>query len=180
MRVGLFGGSFDPPHLGHIMVAAYALSVGQFDEVWVLPCWHHAFGKEMEAFGHRVEMAQLAFGIFGGRVRVCEYERDFKTRHTVDLVQRLRETMPAPEYTLILGSDNQQETQRWHRWEELSRMLPILWVPRGSEADPSFFIAGVSSTQVRQAFRDGKPEVAQSLLPPAVFKHIQDNTLYQD
>ena len=63
MRVGLFGGAFNPPHVGHVMAAAYAQSVGDFTWIWAIPCWEHAFSKNsgLIEFEHRLKMTRLAF-----------------------------------------------------------------------------------------------------------------------
>ena len=61
-RVALFGGSFNPPHMGHVLAVAYVLGVGLVDRVLVVPVFEHALGKQLVPFQHRLEMARRAFG----------------------------------------------------------------------------------------------------------------------
>ena len=84
MRVGVYGGSFDPPHVGHAMVTSWLRWTGQVDEVWLLPVASHAFGKDLVSFEDRVEMCRAMGEVLGPWVRVCEIERD----------------LPPPNYTL--------------------------------------------------------------------------------
>ena len=62
LRVALFGGSFNPPHVGHVLAVTYALSVGLVERVLVVPVFEHALGKRLAPFEHRVEMSRRAFG----------------------------------------------------------------------------------------------------------------------
>ena len=82
MKVAFFGGSFDPPHVGHVLAAAYALSIG-FDQVLVCVVKSHAFAKQLSAFETRVALARLAFAPLPGAV-----------------VTDIEATLPQPNYTL--------------------------------------------------------------------------------
>lgn len=74
-RIGVLGGSFDPPHCGHVLLAAYALSVAPIDGVLVVPAFSHPFGKRMAPFAQRLEMARLAYGVLDpSRVKVNDLE----------------------------------------------------------------------------------------------------------
>ena len=122
MRIGIFGGAFDPPHTGHLMVIAQVLATVPLDKVVVVPCWNHAFGKQMTDFRHRFAMAKRAFKFFGPiRVHVSPIEKDLKTRYTVDLIRAFKEQMPVPEdeLFLILGEDEWNDRLKWHQWEEI-------------------------------------------------------------
>ena len=64
-RVAIYGGSFDPPHIGHVLAVAWALSTAEVDEAWIIPTWEHAFDKAHEAsFDERMAMCRLAFAPF--------------------------------------------------------------------------------------------------------------------
>ena len=74
MRVAIFGGSFNPPHVGHQLVALYVLETAAADELWFVPCWRHTFGKALEAFEDRLRMSELAAAALGARARVSDVE----------------------------------------------------------------------------------------------------------
>ena len=72
--IAIYGGSFDPPHVAHVLGAAYVLSASGVDALWVLPTAQHAFAKSLSPFSIRMELARRAFAIFGDRVEVRDYE----------------------------------------------------------------------------------------------------------
>ena len=73
--VAIYGGSFDPPHISHVLAAVYALKVGGFEQVLVVPVFEHAFQKQLTPFQHRWRMCELAFaGIAGAEVSALERE----------------------------------------------------------------------------------------------------------
>src|SRR6188508_3357294 len=93
-KVGLFGGSFNPPHVAHQLVALYVLET-QLDEVWFVPTYSHPFGKPLVAYDHRVAMCELAAAPLGPRARVSRAEQelakqpDFVASRTLDLIEHL-------------------------------------------------------------------------------------------
>ena len=114
-RVAVYGGSFDPPHLGHVLSVAWTLSAGNVDEVWVIPTWQHAFGKEHGAdFDERFAMCERAFAPFRG-VTVSDVERHLggvsRTLHTLEA---LAADHPETELRLLIGADVLPTTDRWH------------------------------------------------------------------
>src|SRR6266511_3514070 len=74
MRVGIFGGSFNPPHVGHQMLGLYVLETAAIDELWFVPAFRHALGKPLEPFGHRLKMCERAVAALGARARVSDVE----------------------------------------------------------------------------------------------------------
>ena len=87
-RVAIYGGSFDPPHLGHVLSVAWTLSAADVDAVWIIPTWKHPFDKEHGAtFDQRMRMCELAFAVFR-EVEVSDIERRLggisRTLHTLD------------------------------------------------------------------------------------------------
>ena len=75
MRVAIFGGSFNPPHLAHQMAALYVLETAAIDELWIVPAFQHPFGKVLAPFAHRLEMCELAAAALGPRVKVSAVGR---------------------------------------------------------------------------------------------------------
>ena len=178
MRIGLFGGSFNPPHVGHVLAATYAMAVGRLDELWVVPTLTHAFGKELLPIWHRHHMCQHAFkGL--EKVEVLPAIAIPESPYTVDLVEELHSRLPqVTTWVLIVGTDCMQERERWHRWEDLSQMAELLEVPRGGYTPGTFIIPEVSSTQIRGLLNQGNTMGLSRLVPSVVLDYLKEHTLF--
>jgi len=179
-RVGIYGGSFDPPHLGHVLSVAWALSSGSVDEVWVIPTWAHAFGKAHEAsFDARMAMCGLAFAPFRG-VTSMDIERDLgEVSRTLHTLEAIRDRHPDTELRLLIGADVIPTVDRWYRWEDVIRIAPPVVVGREGYPAPEgcpISIPNVSSTHVR-ALLDRSGDL-EGLVPAAVIEHIRAHGLY--
>ena len=75
MKIGVLGGSFNPPHIGHLLLSVYALTIKDLDRVFVVPCFRHPFGKDLIDFKHRLKMCGLAFGDFKRHIKVSDIEK---------------------------------------------------------------------------------------------------------
>src|SRR5436853_6974273 len=92
LRVALFGGSFNPPHVAHQMAALYVLETAPVDELWLIPAFRHALGKPLQPFEDRLEMCRLAAAALGPRVDVSDVERAIGgASRTLYTLRRLRE-----------------------------------------------------------------------------------------
>ena len=151
MRVALFGGSFNPPHVAHQLVALYVLETQPVDELWMIPCFLHPFEKSLQPFSDRLEMCRRAAGGLGGRVRVSEVEGELGGEsRTLRTVQALQAAHPEHQFSLIIGSDLQAETASWYRAEELRRLVPFVVVGRGGHVPAS---ASMSAEAAESASR---------------------------
>jgi nicotinate-nucleotide adenylyltransferase len=182
VRVALFGGSFNPPHVAHVEAAKYLLGPGGFDRVLVIPVYEHAFDKDLAPFEDRVALCQLAFeGIAGVEISRIE-ERLEKPNRTLSTVRALRAMHPDWELRLVLGADVRQETDRWHRFDEVVRLAPVFPLGRvGFEGDegPSPVLPEVSSTEVRELLASGTEDARLSTLAPAaVIEYARRRGLY--
>jgi len=183
MRVALFGGSFNPPHVAHQLVALYVLETAPVDELWFVPAYEHAFGKPLAAFDDRLAMCELAAAALGPRARVSGVERAIGGRSlTLRTVRRLTELHPEHSFSLVIGSDLTGDISTWYRGDELARTIPFIVVgrPGGQPAGPAAAITmpDVSSTAVRAALAAGKP--ADALVPRAVLDYIYRKGLYKE
>lgn len=179
MRVLLFGGSFDPPHVGHQVAMLYALAVSRAEKLLMVPAYRHAFDKQLSPWQHRLEMARLAAEPLGARVEVSAIEQRLggasRTLHTV---RALLEERPGAEIDVVIGADLLGERERWLGWSELEPLVGWLVVGRSGHpeaAGPA--LAEVSSTEVRERVRRGQP--IDRLVPAAVCDYIAAHRLYQ-
>lgn len=182
MRVGIYGGAFDPPHMSHVLSVAYALAVIRVDKVIVIPCWGHAFGKQMTPFHHRLKMAERAFDTFDPeRVTVSDLERAIQARYTVDLLREMHLRMPDDQLVLIIGEDEWAVRDKWHRWPDVEKLAEVAVVGREGVSDGGCPVRmpAISSTWVRNMIKDHGPEVAGSLVPTKVLDYIRENNLFK-
>lgn len=173
-RVGLLGGSFNPPHLGHAAMAEWVLKTGRVDRVWVIPCLEHPFAKPLEAFDHRYQMCRLAFESLRPKVKVLDTEKKLGgISFTYRTVSHLKKASPGKRFYLVLGEDAASEMDAWEHAQELKGEADLIVVPRG----PGSPVPDVSATAVRQSFAQGKG--LERLLPKPVVEYIVKHKLYK-
>lgn len=174
MRVGVFGGSFHPPHVGHALVAAWLRWTDQVDEVWLVPAWSHPFGKELAPFAHRLAWCRALADTVGPWVRVDPVEQALGgTSYTIHTLDALAEAHPHHGFRLVVGADVLPDTPRWRAWSRIEAEYAPLIVGRAGHAAvpgvPTF--PEVSSTAVRAALARG--EDVSALVPRAVLAAIR-------
>ena len=166
MRIALYGGSFNPPHLGHELAALYVLETAEVDELWFIPCFQHAFDKTLEPFEDRLRLCQLAAASLGPRARVSDVERELGgDSHTLLTLRALQARHPEHQFAVVIGADLAAETASWYGAEELRRAAPFIVVgragsaPDGATADPRPLVEmpNVSSTEIRRALAAQRP-----------------------
>ena len=172
MEIALFGGSFDPPHIGHLLAAAYVLATEPVDELWLLPVHEHPLGKRPAgSFEHRVRLCELAVRDLA-RVRVSRLEGELKGEgRTVDLLEHLHRERPHDSFALVLGTDLVAERPQWKRFDRIAELSRIVTLDRSGFSQGSL-LPEASSTQVRALLASGAPEVAR-LVPRAVLAAIR-------
>jgi nicotinate-nucleotide adenylyltransferase len=187
--IGLLGGSFNPPHVGHALLALYVLETMPIDALWLAPTWRHAFGKELAPYDDRVAMCEAIAAALGPRVVVSRVEEEVararggesRTLHTLE---HLAVVMPTARWRLVIGSDILAEASAWLAWDEVVRRAPPIVVGRGDHPPPPgadvapLTIPAVSSTDVRARIRRG--DDVSGLLPRAVVGYIAGRGLYRD
>jgi nicotinate-nucleotide adenylyltransferase len=178
--VALLGGSFNPPHIGHLQAALYVRSVLAFDEVWLLPSFHHPFGKPLTAFQHRVTMCELMAKDFSSWLRVSSAESEIEREgRTIALLHHLLPRFPEIHFSLVIGSDIVNDLPKWKSWSEIERLLPVTILNRAGY--PSALAVGppmvaLSSSEIRELVKSGSG--ARGLLPRAVLDYIQAQQLF--
>lgn len=135
LRVGVFGGAFDPPHRAHLALANAALTQFNLDRLHVMPtghAWHKA--RPLTESQHRLAMTRLAFA---DMPQVCvdprEIEREGPT-YTVDTLASLRAEYPGAALFLFIGADQAQAFKTWKRWQEILKIATVVVADRPFEA----------------------------------------------
>lgn len=170
MNIAIYGGSFNPPHLGHAMVAAAALWSGRAEQVWLVPAWSHAFAKTLAPFDQRIEACQaLAETVDADRVRVCPVERDLPTpSYTIQTLEHLAAMHPEARFSLLVGADTLVDTPQWKDWDRIEAGFSPIVIGRSGHPTPpnSIVVPNISSTEVRRRMAAG--ETVRHLVPARV------------
>ena len=135
-KIGLFGGSFNPAHDGHLQMSLFALSRLKLDEIWwiVSPQNPLKTSENMYDYAMRVNAAR-AVASAHANIIVTTLEDDLKLRFTIDTVHAVAEKFPAAKFVLLMGEDNWNSLHRWHRWVEIVMQLPIAVFSRSGYLD---------------------------------------------
>ena len=191
-RTGIFGGSFNPVHIGHTALAAYICEQGLVDEVWMMVSPQNPLKRNLELLdeNERLHMVQLAVAPYP-KLKACDFEFHLpRPSYTYHTLQALRETYPEHEFSLIIGEDNWAHFDRWYRHEDIARETPIIVYPReGSllegngktkvsilDMSKGATLFPYSSTEVRSAIAEGKD--TSTMLHPDVETYIKEKALY--
>ena len=204
-RVVIFGGSFNPIHNGHQMIAEEVLTHKIddkliVDELWFLPVSEHDFGKECESASHRLQMCQFVLEAIidsypetEDRIKVENFEvKNGGISYTANTLRSLSYKYPEIEFSFLIGSDN---LEKFHLWDDregndfrkLLEKFKVYVYPRaGFSFEPiyenmivlnNFPEMKVSSTQVRETIKNG--DSLEGLLDDKVIAYVKENKLYQ-
>lgn len=188
MQIALFGGSFNPPHVGHLLSAAYVRAVAGVDAVWLMPAHRHAFNKPLAAWEHRLRMCRAMASLLTG-VDVTEVEALIPgDGRTIDTVEYLQRKYPQHAFRLVIGTDILAETDQWKAFERLVELAPPFILGRSGYDKPDALPAGttwlghvpmpeVSSSEVRSRLKSGGD--ASSLVPSVVLDVVREVGLYK-
>jgi nicotinate-nucleotide adenylyltransferase len=178
-ELAVFGGSFDPPHIGHVFLATYALSVAGVERVIVAPTFEHAFAKPLSAFSARLSLCERAFAPLVG-CEVSPIERELGgTSRTLRLVNELAARYPGHRLRLLVGGDILAQAQHWQRFDEIIARAPLLVAERAGYATGASapLLPEVSSSAIRSAFERG--DDVSAWLPREVQRYIVEHSLYR-
>lgn len=194
-RIGLFGGSFDPPHCGHVALAQAALAHLRLDELRWLPAgrpWqrqHRLAGAE-----HRAAMVAAAIaGTPGFALDRRELDRAGPS-FTIDTVRELQAERPGATLFLLIGEDQLQRLPTWHDWQAVVGAVTLAVAGRGAEREPPPELLAqrarierlpmppmpISSTAIRAHLADGRPagSLVADVVPAEVARYIDRHHLY--
>jgi nicotinate-nucleotide adenylyltransferase len=191
IRTGVFSGSFNPIHIGHLALANYLCEYGFLDEVWFLVTPHNPLKDETGLWDDdfRLELTQLAVGDYP-KFKVSDFEFHLpRPSYTVHTLAALKKAYPEHDFTLIIGSDNWEIFPQWFQPETIIEQFSILIYPRlGYPIDASSLpdsvqlvdapIFDISSTEIRKALDEGKD--VRYFLHPNVYQCICDKMKNND
>ncbi len=194
-KVGLYFGSFNPIHNGHLSIANYFASTGELDEVWLVVSPHNPLkeNKTLAPDHHRLEMANLAVDSHP-KIKVCDIEFDLpRPSYTIDTMQSLKSFWPDYQFTIIMGEDSLRSLHLWKNYRELIETYSIRVFPRSKQVSEEPVqvledahkdirmvdvpLIEISSTEIREKVKNQLG--IDYLTVNQVVRYISDHHLYQ-
>lgn len=188
MKTGILGGSFDPLHTGHAILANYVAQTGVVDEVWLMISRRNPLKGETEATeSQRVRMAEIAAEKMKN-VKVSDFELYMPSpSYTYDTLLALKKKYPDREFCIIIGSDSLAGFGKWRNSEKILKEFGALVYPRPGYPLPDSTpegvkflsevpVSGLSSTFIREKIREGWN--IDFFVPAGVAEYIRENNLY--
>lgn len=187
MKIGILGGTFDPPHHGHLLIANEVLEALRLDEIWFIPNQeppHKQKSTEVSNF-NRVSMLELAVaGHPKFKIDTIELER-LGPSYTFDTMNILNELHPDVQFFFIIGADMIEYLPAWYKIEDLMKLVHFVGVNRPDYVHSSSFPIlhvpvpefGVTSSLIRNRIKEGQS--VRYLLPEQVRLYIEENELYE-
>ncbi|WP_312767297.1 nicotinate (nicotinamide) nucleotide adenylyltransferase [Epilithonimonas sp.] len=199
-KIGLFFGSFNPIHIGHLILANYILEHSDMKELWFVVSPQNPFKdkKSLLKDHNRLDMVQLAIKNYP-KMRVSNVEFSLPTpSYTIDTLTYLQEKHPDYSFSLIMGEDNLKSLHKWKNYELLLKNHQIIVYPRvfGEEKRDEVFeslrltiaqhenihqidapIIELSATEIRNMIKEGKN--VRPMLPPEVFEYLDGSSFYK-
>ena len=166
MQIGVFFGSFDPPHLGHLRSAQHLVNSGSCDQVWLMPCFSHVWRKKLASPNHRLAMAKL---LENKNIKVSDLEiKAKKALYTIETLEILKKKYSQHQFSLVIGEKSLKELPKWKEHQKLIKDYHLLVVPE---------IPGISSSIIRKRVKRGLS--IRDLVPEKVRRYIERNKLYK-
>ncbi|MCE3227567.1 MAG: nicotinate-nucleotide adenylyltransferase [Bacteroidetes bacterium] len=190
MHIGLFFGSFNPVHIGHLALANYMLTFTDMDEVWFIVSPHNPLKPKASLLNQqeRLNLVNLALD-FHPKIKASNIEFSLpQPSYTINTLAYLKEKFPKNKFSLIMGRDNLQSLDKWKNYEEILTRHHIYVYPRvGCESSPfdthghvhltEAPVMEISSTFIRKAIKDKKN--VQYFLHPKVWEYVDEMNLYR-
>jgi len=188
-RIGLYGGSFDPVHLGHLLVAQAACEEAGLERLFFVPAAQSPFkpDSKISPAADRLRMLRLALA---GKTNYEIDDQEIRrggVSYTIDTVRDYTKRFPKTELFYLIGADHVPSLGKWREAEALAKAVQFVVIPRPGEAEPKLsppfrgqtlkgFPLGVSASQIRARVKAGLP--VDNLVPAAVAEAIRNYRLY--
>ena len=194
MKIGLFFGSFNPIHVGHMVLTNYMLAYTDLDQVWFVVSPHNPLKKKSSLLHerHRIQLVTLAIGD-NPKLKASDIEFGLpQPSYTVNTLVHLRERYPQLNFVLIMGEDNLQSFHKWKNYEEILQQHDLYIYPRFDKMPEtgkaavlqhprvrriSAPLVEISSTAIRQAIREKKD--MRYFMPQPVWDYIKEMHFYE-
>jgi nicotinate-nucleotide adenylyltransferase len=190
MHVGLFFGSFNPVHIGHLALANYMLSFTDMEQVWLVVSPHNPLKNKNSLLNQndRLHLINLALD-FHPKIKASNVEFSLpQPSYTINTLTHLKEKYPEHRFSLIMGQDNLQTFHKWKNYEEILKRYHIYVYPRAGCSASQFDehkhvhltqapVMEISSTFIRDAIKNKKN--IQFFLHPKVWEYIESSSLYK-
>lgn len=191
-RIGFFGGSFDPPHLGHMMLSLSFLALEPLDELWIIPCDDHAIKESLSTFIHRFSMCELAFDRIKN-IKVLDIEHHLASPNfTFNTIQAIKSVRPDLKLYLGLGSDLIAGFPRWHEAQRLAQLAQFVIFEREhypcdtlpdllkmAHVHQSYVLPDTNSTALRKQLSQESRQESCPFVDRAVLSYIEIHGLYR-
>ena len=198
MRLAVFGGTFDPPHNGHLALCLYARELLDIDRLVISVSNNPLKEAPCSSDRDRVNMAGLladTINCTGNTAEVCSWEVNRgQASYTIDLITYIEEVYSCRDITLLIGEDNYRALRQWKSWEELLRRCNFVVFGRAADESAESDVAGLeslhrdkffridfslplSSTEIRERIVSG--EDCSDLMPSPIWRYIVEEGLYQ-
>jgi nicotinate-nucleotide adenylyltransferase len=177
----VFGGSFNPPHLAHVLAVTVVLSRFEVERVLVVPTHQHPFAKALAPYDDRVRMCELAMGWLP-KVEVSRVEEELGGEsRTVRTIEHLHAEHPSWNLRFMMGADIVVESAKWYRFDRVAELAPPIILGRAGiayEGAPVPVLPAISSTEVRSMVAEERWGDLEPIVPRAVLAHVRSRRLY--
>lgn len=181
MTTAIFGGSFNPPHLAHVLAVTVVLARFEVERLLVIPTYQHPFAKSLAPYEDRVEMCELAMGwIPGVEISRVEEELGGESR-TLRTIEHLRAKHPGESFRLVMGADIVVESSKWYGFDRIVELAPPIVLGRAGvtyDGAPPAILPAISSTEVRARIAEGRFEDVEHFVPRKVLEYVKRHPLY--
>ena len=186
LKIGIYGGTFDPIHHGHLILSRQACEELKFDQLIFVPAALSPFKKDPAKANGELRLAMLRAAIHGQEdffVDDCELKRP-PPSYSIDTVLEIRERDPSADLFWLIGADNVQDLRKWRRFDELERLVQFVILDRGrAKKTPQVYPVvhrnvDISATEIRNRVASGRS--IRYLVPQAVEEIIRRERLYRE